>query len=238
MTDFVETVFLPWADKNKEASTARSYKNYWNAYLKPHFNHSKTLKDYAAYQGTALLEKLAAEYSANTLNHIRALASTIFKHATAKGYIKQNPWRDVVLTAEGQEVKETVAHNQEEVETVIDALERVQGREEFSAKTAAMAIAVGYGLGLRPSEISEGCAGENVDLHKNRVKFVYAFVAGSVKGTKTNKRRILNMDPSLLNRMKLWASGQGYPTSGWVFPAQRGDNPINMTALSARVIKI
>jgi integrase len=45
------------------------------------------------------------------------------------------------------------------------------------------------------------------------------------------------MDPSLLNRMKLWASGQGYPTSGWVFPAQRGDNPINMTALSARVIK-
>ena len=154
VTEFVETVFMPWVAAEKEKSTLKSYKAYWNAYLAPHFNHSKTLRGYEPFMGTNLLEKLAGEYSENTVSHARALASAIFGYACAKGYIANNPWRDVKKTVAGQDVEECRAYNQKEIEQILDALSRISGREEYSATMAGMALAVGFYAGLRPSEIA------------------------------------------------------------------------------------
>ena len=98
VANFFETVFMPYIQANKEASTAKSYQSYWNAYLRDHFNGTKTLRGYEAFQGTNLIEKLAKEYSDNTINHVRALASAIFSYACAKGYIQYTPWRDMRKT--------------------------------------------------------------------------------------------------------------------------------------------
>src|SRR5207253_9355393 len=100
VSKFFETVFLPQMEKELTPSTIDSYRRYWNAYLKDHFNHSKTLRTYEAFTATNFLEKMAQQYSKNTVSHIRAVASAIFAYAISKGYLiaatgeTKNPWRD------------------------------------------------------------------------------------------------------------------------------------------------
>jgi hypothetical protein len=122
--DFFFGVFMPYVNAEKEASTAKTYLTYYNAYLAEHFNHTKTLKGYESYMGTNLLEALCKKYSENTVSHARALASAIFSYATAKGFIKYNPYRDVKKTSTGQDVEDGYAYNQKEVELILEALER------------------------------------------------------------------------------------------------------------------
>ena len=234
VAEFYNTVFLPYVKANKEVSTAKSYERYWNAYLKDHFNGTKTLSSYAPYQGTNFLEQCARTYSVNTVMHIRAVASAIFSYATAKGYIKVNPMRDVKLTVKGQDMEDGYAYSVKEVELILEALERVTGREEYSAKMAGMIIAVCFWAGLRPSEAA-GLRWENVTANSINVK--EAYVSGSHKGTKTGRTRTVPMLPQLRHRMRLWAMAYQFPTSGWVFPNQDGNTPININCLGARVIK-
>src|SRR5438132_1216191 len=197
-------------------------------------NGTKTLSSYAPYQGTNFLEQCARTYSVNTVMHIRAVASAIFSYATAKGYIKVNPMRDVKLTVKGQDMEDGYAYSVKEVELILEALERVTGREEYSAKMASMVITTCFYAGLRPSEAA-GLRWENVTADSITIK--EAYVAGSHKGTKTGRTRTVVMLPQLRHRMRLWAMAYQFPTSGWVFPNQDGNTPININCLGARVIK-
>src|SRR5207245_10005588 len=90
------------------------------------------------YQGTNFLEQCARTYSVNTVMHIRAVASAIFSYATAKGYIKVNPMRDVKLTVKGQDMEDGYAYSVKEVELILEGLERVTGREETYVNMAGM----------------------------------------------------------------------------------------------------
>jgi len=121
-----------------------------------------------------------------------------------------------------------------EVELILEALERVTGREEYSAKMAGMVITTCFYAGLRPSEAA-GLRWENVTADTLQVR--EAYVAGSHKGTKTGRTRTVVMLPQLRHRMRLWAMAYQFPTSGWVFPNQDGNTPININCLGARVIK-
>ena len=234
VAEFYNTVFLPYVKANKEVATSKSYERYWNAYLKDHFNGTKTLSSYAPYQGTNFLEQCARTYSVNTVMHIRAVASAIFSYATAKGYIKVNPMRDVKLTVKGQDMEDGYAYSVKEIELILEALERVTGREEYSAKMAGMVITTCFYAGLRPSEAA-GLRWENVTANSINVK--EAYVSGSHKGTKTGRTRTVPMLPQLQHRMRLWAMAYQFPTSGWLFPNQGGNTPININDLGARVIK-
>src|SRR5439155_136031 len=158
------------------------------------------------FQGTNLLEKLATEYSENTVAHARALASAIFTYACAKGYITYNPWRDVRKTTTGQDVDDGYAYTQREVEQILDTLEHVSGRETYSAQMAGMAVTLGFYAGLRPSETA-GLRWENIDLN-NRITIKQAYVQGDFKGTKTGKVRHVPMLPALAHRIRLWAMVQ------------------------------
>ena len=88
--------------------------------------------------------------------------------------------------------------------------------------------------GLQPSEAA-GSRWEKVTADTLQVK--EAYVAGSHKGTKTGRTRTVVMLPQLRHRMRLWAMAYQFPTSGWVFPNQDGNTPININCLGARVIK-
>jgi integrase len=244
VTDFVEQVFLPWIQKHRSASTFKSYSVYWKTYLLPHFNHTRTLRDYESRHGNRLIETLCSKYSENTVMHARALCSAIFALAKTHGYLpngSSNPWRDIKRTVAAQPVKETIAYTQKEVELIMDALNNIEGREEYSAKVAGMMIAICFYGGLRPSEAA-GLKWEDVDFDKNRMLIRAAFVAGSFKETtKTKKSRYVSFFPQLRDRLQLWAMdarrGQDVELTGWVFPNQSDSNPINVNDLGARVIK-
>jgi integrase len=239
---FFDTVFMPQMRLELTPSTIDSYRRYWNAYLRDHFNHTKTLKSYEAFMATNFLESLAATKSKNTVMHARAVASAIFAYAIAKGYIKaatgetKNPWRDARKNIKCQETEELTAYTAAEIETILDALEHVSGREEYSATLAGMLVTVCFYGGLRPSETA-GLRWENVDLTLGTIQVCEAFVAGHFKKTtKTEENRTVPMLPQLRNRMKLWAMKWQYPVDGLVFSNQSGDKPININNVSARII--
>ena len=72
VTDFVEQVFLPWVKKHRSASTFNSYTVYWKTYLHPHFNHTRTLRDYESKHGNRRSKRSRSKYSENTVMHARA----------------------------------------------------------------------------------------------------------------------------------------------------------------------
>jgi integrase len=242
ISDFFERVFLPQMEKELTPATIETYKGYWNAYLKPHFNHTKTLKSYEAFTATNFLEKLATQYSRNTVTHCRAVASAIFAYAISKGFVvaavgeTKNPWRDARKNIKCQDVEKTVAYTQKDVERILDALEHVSGREEYSAKIAGMLVSTCFYGGLRPSEAA-GLRWENVDLNNGTIHVCEAFVVGKFKKTtKTEEDRTVTMLPQLRNRFKLWALTWQHPTTGLVFPNKSGNNPVNINDISARII--
>jgi integrase len=231
---FFNTVYLPWAEVELEASTVRSYKVYWTAYLRDAMR-GRTFADYEVLDGGELLDTLAGEYSECTVKHVRSLASGIWSHAVTKGFAKYNIWRDVKQTVTGIEVEDTYAYNQKEVEQIIAALDQVTGQGQPLAQTASMCFSVGYYSATRPSEC---CAlrWENVDLVEGKLHINHAYVQGVFKGTKTDENRTLPLAPKLLTRFKLWAMLQGHPTTGWVFPNGRGNAPVDMAKLGSRVV--
>ena len=242
VADFFEKVFMPQMELELTPATTDSYRRYWNAYLKDHFNHTKTLNGYEAFTATNFLEKLASTYSKNTVMHARAVASAIFAYAIAKGYIKaatgetKNPWRDARKNIKCQETEKLTAYTAAEVEKILDALEHVSGREEYSATLAGMLVTVCFYGGLRPSEAA-GLRWENVNLDDNTMLIKEAFVAGEFKATtKTEEARTVPMLPQLRNRMRLWHMKWQHPANGLVFPNQSGDKPININDVSARII--
>ena len=93
ITQFVDSVYMPWVRANKRPATTKGYENIWKTHLKDHFGNL-LLRDYQPSNATVFLTKLAEKrMGLNSLNHVRALMSGIFKHAAALGYInsESNP---------------------------------------------------------------------------------------------------------------------------------------------------
>jgi integrase len=236
VSSFYETVFLPQMELELAPATMDSYRRYWNAYLKDHFNHSKTLTSYEAFTATNFLESLATKYSKNTVKSARAVASAIFAYAVAKGYVTANPWRDARKNIKCQESKECVAYTAVEIEKILDALDRVHGREERSAQMASMLVTLCFYGGLRPSE-AVGLRWNNVNLKDGEILISEVFVAGQFKATtKTEENRTVTMLPQLRDRMNRWHLIWGSPTDGLVFGNREGDKPTNINDISARII--
>jgi integrase len=241
--EFVETVYLPFIKANRTPSTYASNKSYWNRYLKDFFNGSKTLKSFQPYMGTALLTKLASEYSANTVKNVRAVGSAIFAHALATGYLKvaggtdrkaANPWTGVLKNIRCQPVDETIAYTLDEVEQILAALEAVTGRGENNARVAQMIVSLCFWAGLRPSEAA-GLDWKDVSFERNSIRVCQVFVEGQLKlTTKTEETRDVPLLKQLRNRLKLWHDTESTST-GLVFQNRVGD-AININDLSSRTI--
>ena len=234
--DFYHSVFLPYIKNHKAPSTYDSHRGYWDAYLRDHFNHTKTLKGYEPYMGTNFLEQLAKTLSANTVKNVRAVGSAIFAYATGKGYISANPWSDVLQRIQCQEVDETVTYTVRDIESRMAALEHPSPREAYSARMAQIVMATCFYAGLRPSEAA-ALRWENVSFDESSILVCEAFVSGQHKTTtKTKKDRTVPMLASLRNQLRIWHAERSHPNGGLVFPNQSGTKPININDLSSRII--
>jgi integrase len=234
VSTFFKDVFLPQMKVERTPSTYNSYRRYFRAYLEPHWNHTMTLKSYAPFMATNLLESLAGKCATNTVRHVRSVAQTIFGYAVAKGYISMNPWKDARQNITCKKAKPTIAYTAEEVEKVLDILSNVSGRMEESAKTAGMLLALCYYGGLRPSEAC-GLRFESIHFATNEMLIREVFVEGQFKGTtKTDEVRTVQIVSPLRKRLEVWRKEWRH---GLILPNRDGDKPINANDASNRIIK-
>jgi integrase len=216
ITDFWEQRYLPYCIEvlpltgrpRKKASTLRGFKQIWRQHLSGHFG-TMLLEEYEPHMGTAFLERLTGTQSKNTLRHIKALGSSIFKRAVQDRLLKVNPWHDVQMPDDAIESPATLHYTIAEAENIISALvERVD---------CQLIVALACFLGLRPGEI-EGLRWEDFDseyLHIRR-----SVVRGIIGTPKTAESlAALPLIDRVIVPLKLWGSRSGNPSEGWLFPS-------------------
>jgi integrase len=159
--DFVDTVYLPMAEKEKRPSTYADYSDIWNIHLKPRCVQF-WLKDVETYHLQRWLDDISKcnpQLSRNRLRHIKSLLSGIFSQAIRLGYRanRANPARDTRITA-GVASQETHAYTLDEIQSMLGVL----------PEPAATMIAVAAFTGLRRGEIT-GLLWENFQAGEIRV---------------------------------------------------------------------
>ena len=86
LTEFVETVYLPWAQAEKRASTHKGYKEIWENHLLKRIGQIR-LREFRTVHASKLLRAIAAEcdLTKTTLQHIKGVLSGIFTFAKNEG---------------------------------------------------------------------------------------------------------------------------------------------------------
>jgi integrase len=233
VVEFWEKHYLPYCEAivpltkqpRKKPSTVRGYKQIWNQHLKVHFG-PMTLQDYEPHIGTQFLESLTATQNKNTIRHIKALGSSIFKRAVNERRIKMNPWHDVQMPDDAIDGRPTEHYTWEEAEDIISALvEHVD---------CQLIVALACFLGLRPGEIA-GLRWEDFD--KDYVHIRRSVVRGKLGTPKTTESLapIPLIDPVRIP-LKLWRQKSGKPTEGWLFPSD-ANTPATLNNFVNRIIK-
>jgi integrase len=233
ISDFWEQRYLPYCEEivqltgrtRKKPSTVRGYKQIWNQHLKAHFG-KMTLQDYEPFLGTQFLQSLTGTQGKNTLKHIKALGSSIFKRAVIEQRIKVSPWHDVSMPDDVIESKTTPHYTLEEAENIISAL--------VDHVDCQLIMALSCFLGLRPGEIA---ALRWEDFDTDTVHIRRSVVRGIVDVPKTLESvATLPLIQQVKIPLILWRQKSGSRKEGYVFESRNG-TPVDLHNLIARVIK-
>lgn len=147
LSDFVESVYLPWVTQFKRPATAKSYKDLWEDQLKPVTSrYRKSMKDVRCCDAQGWLDQIARgqKLSRNTLKHIKSALSGIFTLAKQQGYFDGvNPLQGTAISSAAAEPEETHAYSFDEVQTILSVL----------PEPAATVFSVAAFAGLRFGEL-------------------------------------------------------------------------------------
>lgn len=254
IAEFFEKVFIPakrgLKDSGKLAAvTFETYQNYWDLFLKKHFNGTQTFRNYTSWKGQSWLENLkkgdGTLYGENTVRKIRSVASAVFTEAIDRGFLdgnvppKHNPWKDIrVAKLPSTPTEQGVAYAEAEVETIIRNLDLELGVNEardINIRNAQVALALGFWAGLRPSETS-ALRWENVDVTVGAIKVCESVVEGvHAKRTKTGENRVVTYLEPLVPILQAWHKAAGEPKSGLVI--HRNGEHVSLKHLSDEIIK-
>lgn len=227
ITDYWDSVYLPFAKTALKASTIDGYTQIWSQHLKTHFT-GRMLRDYTTADATAFLTELVKDkYGRRTVAHIKSLASGLFKHAKATGKILINPWHGSMSLIKTKAPAETPAYTLSELMNIVN--------DKLTRTDARLVICLAGLMGLRPSEIV-GLDWKDVDLSAGKVRIRQAVVRGVVDTTKTDVDEWLPMIEPLLGFIRSWHKECGEPHSGWVFKNQSGD-PIHIRDYVVKVLR-
>ena len=228
ITDFWDTVYRPYVEKNLRHSTFRSYVRLYENQLKPHFLRGRfTFPSYEPKHGSRLLTELAKMHGQRSLQHVRSLASGIFRHAINLGDygIKVSPWHEVKILGKVRRPGNTEHYSLEEAEDLISAL--------VDHVDAQLMLSLGFFLGLRPSEI-RGLMWRDVEedfIHLRR-----GVVLTRVDELKAEASvRSLPLIQPVRGLLTLWRRMSGNPIDGFVFTNRNG-KPIDLQKFAYRVI--
>jgi integrase len=258
IADYWDQVYLPFLESSvssgsKSPTTRADYKKYWDCYLKNHFN-GRTFLGYSTGQGTNFLTGLASRkekpLSAATLHHIRAVGSSIFKHAIktdalGANVLTVNPWRNVGSLTKGKR-SQTEHYTLQEIQNVIHALGHctVEHKQKEPVPHAAevhehldaqLLMALTFFCGLRPSE---AIGLDWSDIKDGHIYIQRAVVNGIAGNTKTDEAAApIKLIEPVLSLLMAWHKQCGSPSVGWIFNGKESGKPINIPNIVARVIR-
>jgi integrase len=172
LQDFVDRVYLPYAEQQKRPSTYRGYRQIWEKYLK-NLCRDAWLRNVRTHHVQAWLETIARvrrarherEYmlSKTTLAHIKNFLSGVFRHAAQQGFFDGvNPVTLAEIPAFAPRGKEGRAYSLDDIDVMLRVL------PEPSATVVATAAYTGLRLGelqgLTCADYSPPAEGEDLGL--------------------------------------------------------------------------
>jgi integrase len=230
--DFVESVYLPWAQEQLKPSTLKEYRGIWERHLKARVNEI-WLRDVRTYDVNGWLQAIARQnrrLTGSSLQRVKSFLSGIFTNAKNQGYFDGvNPVRDADLP-KAPKGQKTYAYTLEEIDLMFTAL-----ADDVMTSTI---IAVAAFVGLRRGEIRGLRWEEYNGVELNIVRAIWEGYVGETKteasGSESEPATVPVITP-LRERLEKWRVASESPTSGWIFPSER-NTPIHLGNLINRKI--
>ena len=145
LESFIRHWFLPMADGSLRPSTAKGYRGVFERYIHGRTEAKMPLWEYKTRDVQNLLAGIATDHnlSKETLKHVKAFLSGVFRHAVVAGFREGNPVRETIVPKSKKPVRTPGVYTLAEVNAVLPALEG----------SAKVAVAIAAFAGLRLSEI-------------------------------------------------------------------------------------
>ena len=225
ISDFVERVYLPWAEQYKRSSTAKSYRDLWEDHLKP-FAGRTWLRDVRTFHVQQWLDAVGTgSLSRNTLKRIQSVLSGVFTLAKQQGYYDGvNPVQDTRVNPAAAEPEEGYAYSLDEIHSILAML----------LEPAATAFALASFMGLRHGEI-RGLLWEN--YRDGEMYVTRSIWNGRIGEPKTGKSKApVPVILQLRDRLELHRLRSGNPQTGPIFANGLG-KPLDLHNLVSRSIR-
>jgi integrase len=221
---FMETVYLPYAERQKRRSTFVGYRNMWKRYIKP--DGDKALRDYRTFECEQMLTSIARTHDLcrSTLAHVKHFLGGAFRYARRQGVLDTpNPMREVEIPR-ARPAGETHAYSLEEEVRMLAIL----------PEPAATIVAVAAFTGARKGEI-RGFVWEGYDGYAIEVKqSVWRTQVGEPKREKSKGTiPVIAQLKLFLDRHRVLT---GRPSQGFLFRNPLG-NPLNLDVLAREVTR-
>jgi integrase len=145
LDSFISNWYLPVADGSLRPSTAKGYRGVYARYVKGRTEAKKPLWEYKTRDVQYLLAGIAEDnnLSRETLKHVKAFLSGVFRHSIVAGFREGNPVRDAIVPKSAKPTKTPGVYTLAEVNAVLPAL----------SGPARAAVAIAAFAGLRLAEI-------------------------------------------------------------------------------------
>src|SRR6266478_4174225 len=241
LQDFVDRMYLPYAEQQKRPSTYRGYSQIWRKYLK-HLCKDAWLRSVKTHHVQSWLETIARvrrarqkrEYtlSKTTLAHIKNFLSGVFRHAAQQGYFDGvNPVTLAEIPAFAPKGKEGRAYSLEDIGAMLRVL------PELPATVVATAAFTGLRLGelqgLTWADYSPPAEGEDLGLLHVR-RNIWRGIVGEPK-TEESKSAV-PVVPQLVERLAAFRKSDEHMDQGPIFANGVG-KPMDLNALYYRQMR-
>jgi integrase len=241
LKDFVDGVYLPYVERQKRPSTARSYRQIWRTYFKEAWRWA-WLREIRTFHIQAWLEEIAqvarkrhgCQYtlSKTTLAHIKNFLSGVFRHAAQQGYFDGvNPVTLAEIPAFAPKGNEGQAYSLEEIGKMLRIL------PEPSATVVAAAAYAGLRLGELQGLTWDDYTPPGQSEELGSIQVSRNVWRGRVGEPKTEKSKsIVPVIPQLVTGLERFRKLVGNPSKGPMFANGVG-KPMDLNALYYRQMR-
>jgi integrase len=161
---FIRLWYLKLQRERLRPSTVDEYEGMWRRYIEGRTEAKRPLTEYRTHHVQELLGGIATDnnLSRETLKHIKAFLSGVFRHAVAAGLREGNPVHETLLPKSNKPQRPTGVYTLAEID---EMLQRLEGPPRAAVAIAAYA-------GLRRSEIAglhwSDYDGESLNIERTR----------------------------------------------------------------------
>ncbi len=226
LLEFVEAVYLPWAQTELRASTHKGYREIWENHMSGRVGEIR-VREFRTVHASRMLRAIAGEHNLrkSSLQHIKSVLSGIFTHAKNEGaFDGANPVQGALIPNSARESVETYAYNLAQILRILNVLPLLP---QAVVATASLA-------GLREGEL-RGL--EWPDYTVEQLSVNRSAWREFVNKPKTRaSRQPVPVIPKLATILDAYCASMHHPTAGVMFHHGNGER-MDMDKLAQRVIR-